>query len=282
MKNKRNIIAFILLLLPLLVAVGMSTWIILNESFLNPSYNPDPVIKKYFSGEESVVYDGDEHAPVTSVENLIEFGDLEFSYKPILDTTNNYISGKPKNAGVYDVKVSVKDLENSSTNVKFTIKPKEISISIDGENSFIYNRSNQTPLLKVTNGLIGEDKCNLSTNITSVNAGNYTLTKDNIILGNSNYTLSDTASFDYIINPKSITSSDITITGVPGFINLGTNLDKDGISIVDGDTQLTIDNDYVITEENLTALGTGYVIITGNGNYTGVIKKEIEVKESTL
>ena len=90
MKNKRNFIAFILLLLPLLVAVGMSTWIILNESLLTPSYNPDPVIKKYFSGEESVVYDGDEHAPVTSVENLIEFGDLEFSYKPILDTTTNY------------------------------------------------------------------------------------------------------------------------------------------------------------------------------------------------
>lgn len=282
MKNKRNIIAFILLLLPLVVAVGMSTWIILNESLLTPSYNPDPVIKKYFSGEESVIYDGNEHAPVSSVENLIEFGDLEFSYKPILDTTNNYISGKPKNAGVYDVKVSVKNLDNSSTNVKFTIEPKEISISIDGENSFIYNRTNQTPLLKVTDGLIANEICDLSTNITSVNVGNYTITKDNIILSNSNYTLSDSTSFNYIINPKSITSSDITIIGVPVFINLGTNLDKDNIRVMDGDIQLAIDTDYVITEENLTVLGTGYVNITGNGNYTGIIKKEIEVKQSTL
>lgn len=282
MKNKRNIIAFILLLLPLLVAVGMSTWIILNESLLTPSYNPDPVIKKYFSGEESVIYDGNEQAPVSSVENLIEFGDLEFSYKPILDTTNNYISGKPKNAGVYDVKVSVKNLDNSSTNVKFTIEPKEISISIDGENSFIYNRTNQTPLLKVTDGLVANEICDLSTNITSVNVGNYTITKDNIILSNANYTLSDSTSFNYIINPKSITSTDITITGVPGFINLGTNLDKDSISVMDGDIQLAINTDYVITEENLTVLGTGYVNITGNGNYTGIIKKEIEVKEVLL
>lgn len=282
MKNKRNIIAFILLLLPLVVAVGMSTWIILNESLLTPSYNPDPVIKKYFSGEESVIYDGNEQAPVSSVENLIEFGDLEFSYKPILDTTNNYISGKPKNAGVYDVKVSVKNLDNSSTNVKFTIEPKEISISIDGENSFIYNRTNQTPLLKVTDGLVANEICDLSTNITSVNVGNYTITKDNIILSNSNYTLSDSTSFNYIINPKSITSSDITITGVPGYINLGTNLDKDSIRVMDGDIQLAIDTDYVITEENLTVLGTGYVNITGNGNYTGIIKKEIEVKQTIL
>lgn len=284
MKNKRNIIAFILLLLPLLVAVGMSTWIILNESLLTPSYNPDPVIKKYFSGEESVIYDGNEQAPVSSVENLIEFGDLEFSYKPILDTTNNYISGKPKNAGVYDVKVSVKNLDNSSTNVKFTIEPKEISISIDGENPFIYNRTNQTPQLKIIDGLIGEDKCNLDVdkNFISVNAGNYTLTKDNIILSNSNYTLSDSTSFNYIINPKSITSTDITITGVPDFINLGTNLDKDNIRVMDGDIQLAIATDYVITEENLTVLGTGYVNITGNGNYTGIIKKEIKVKEVLL
>lgn len=282
MKNKRNIIAFILLLLPLLVAVGMSTWIILNESLLTPSYNPDRVIKKYFSGEESIIYDGNEHAPVSSVENLIEFGELEFSYKPILDTTNNYISGKPKNAGVYDVKVSVKNLDNSSTNVKFTIEPKEISISIDGENSFIYNRTNQTPLLKVTDGLVANEICDLSTNITSVNVGNYTITKDNIILSNSNYTLSDSTSFNYIINPKSITSTDITIIGVPGSINLGTNLDKDSIRVMDGDIQLAINTDYVITEENLTVLGTGYVNITGNGNYTGIIKKEIEVKKVLL
>lgn len=283
MKNKRNFIAFILLLLPLLVAVGMSTWIILNESLLTPSYNPDRVIKKYFSGEESIIYDGNEHAPVSSVENLIEFGDLEFSYKPILDTTNNYISGKPKNAGVYDVKVSVKNLDNSSTNVKFIITPKPISIEVYGETEFTFNKSKQAPSLRVVEGLIGDDECMLyvDDDYDSVDAGDYVLTKNNIKLSNSNYTLDGNPSFNYVIKQKNISDSNVIFEDL-------TNCNYDGsihepvvkakVKFNSNYYVLTANVDYTVDYADNVNEGTAKVTVTGKGNYKGtkVLTFEIE------
>lgn len=284
MKNKRNIIAFILLLLPLVVAVGMSTWIILNESFLNPSYKPDPVIKKYYDATETVTYNGLPQSPTSSATDLVGFGELEFLYRE--STSNNdsdYSNVPPVNAGTYDIKISVKELENSTKTVKLIINPKPISIEVYGEPEFTFNKSKQVPSLKVVEGLIGDDKCMLyvDDDYDSVDAGNYVLTKNNIKLSNSNYTLDGNPSFNYVIKQKNISDSNVIFEDL-------TNCNYDGSKhepVVKAKVNfnskyyvLTANVDYTVDYADNVNEGTATVIVTGKGNYIGtkILTFEIE------
>ena len=74
----------------------------------------------------------------------------------------------------------------------------------------------------------------------------------------------------YYINPKSITSADITVEAVPTQIFDGTNAVEPIVSIYDNGTLLTEDEDYTLSygDNNAEGINAGTVTITGIGGYT--------------
>ena len=281
MKNKRNIIAFILLLLPLVVAVGMSTWIILNESLLTPSYNPDPVIKKYFS-KENVTYNGSQQYPISSTSDLVDFDELNFEYKIFGELDKSYVKGKPTNAGHYVVRVTVIDLDNSAREIDFIIEPKPISIEVYDVHEFTFNNDDQYPSIRIIDGeLITGDTCEVKKTFESKNAGKYTLSNNDIILTNSNYTLGNNISCDYEIKPISISDTIITFNSIENCNFDGTpqtpNI-KAKANFKVGSCMLQLGYDYTVVYENNIKEGTeAKAIVTGNGNYKGTKTLTFEI-----
>ena len=147
-----------------------------------------------------------------------------------------------------------------------------------------YSGSAKTPTSTVTVPIPSGSTTTLTsgTNFTysysnNTNAGTATVT----ITGKGNYTGTKTANFT--INPKSISSSDITIS-------LGsTSVEYDGsaqtVSVtVKDETRnaiLSSTNDYSVSYSNNTNVGTATVTITGKGNYTGSVNKTFTITYKT-
>lgn len=283
MKNKRNIIAFILLLLPLLVAVGMSTWIILNESFLNPSYNPDPVIKKYFS-KEKVTYNGSPQSPTSSTSDLVDFGELKFEYRNFKPENDPFVEGKPTNAGHYVVRVTIIDLDNSAREIDFIIEPKPISIEVYGDQNFTFNNEIQRPSIKIIDGdLIEGDECKIVATNDSKKAGSYTIVKNDIQLLNSNYIVKEIVNPNYEISRFTLNES--------YFQNIS-NCKYDGskqepaikanISFSNGKIYSLKSSDYKVTYSNNINQGTATAEVTGIGNFTGTVTLNFTIEEGLI
>lgn len=128
MFKKKNLSIF-LLLLPLFIAIGFSTWIIVYEIVFIPEYveqtSPIEDISKYYDVEQSVTYNGYEQNPIPNSAGETALVDKNITYHHKLETENDYVLGSPINAGVYDVKITAKNPETNEDVgmcvVKFTI-----------------------------------------------------------------------------------------------------------------------------------------------------------------
>ncbi|MBR2891201.1 MAG: hypothetical protein IKC22_02335 [Bacilli bacterium] len=121
----KKILFTILACIPLLVFIGYSTWIIMYEVSITPSYFENE-FSNYFGVSQSTTYNGTEQAPVQISGEAIDTSLISYQYKK--ETESEYTDGKPVFAGVYDVIVTIKD--QGQCNVKYTINKKQIKLKI--------------------------------------------------------------------------------------------------------------------------------------------------------
>lgn len=129
MIKKSRILSLLLILIPLLVAIGFSSWIIIYEVIFSPTYSPNPV-SSMFPFTDSDVYNGYEQVPEPLNEKDVE--GYTISYQYILEGTDEPIDGKPIDAGVYDVIVTLTESDGDefgSCKIKYTIEPLKIKAS---------------------------------------------------------------------------------------------------------------------------------------------------------
>lgn len=147
--KKRRIIILFSILTPLIIAVGISTWVILNNSVFAPSYNPDSksLVMEAFDeilnedGSSNNIYNAEVQYPI-SRNDTITNENVEMYYREF-DTKNTYkkIEGNngPVDAGTYEILIKPFDSNYKNDVVKFTIdkatpKLKEgVSVSLSGK-----------------------------------------------------------------------------------------------------------------------------------------------------
>jgi hypothetical protein len=121
---KKNKIIFLLgILIPLLFTIGFSSWIIMYSFEFTPNYLNNPV-SDLFEFSSSTEYNGEEQVP-SPKNGIVISGDISYEYK--LTTETEFVSGKPINAGSYDIKIFISNSDiNGECRVKFTITKRKI------------------------------------------------------------------------------------------------------------------------------------------------------------
>ncbi len=125
--KKKSLLSIFFIVFPLLIAIGFSTWIIIYEVIITPSRVSTSPISDYFGITQETIYNSEEQVPTQQSGDPIDTSLITYQYKLKSDTNeNNYVEGKPIDAGVYDVKVIVENL--GECKVLFTIHPKKIRL----------------------------------------------------------------------------------------------------------------------------------------------------------
>lgn len=123
MKNRKKIIlVFISTIIPLLLVLGLATWIILDKTIFAPRYNSNSnsILYNAFDGQ-STDYSGSEQGP-TSIDPTIHNENVSFSYR-LSDSIGAYKKGLPTNVGTYDILVKDNNDVYIDDVIRFTINP---------------------------------------------------------------------------------------------------------------------------------------------------------------
>lgn len=121
---KKKILTLLLIIFPLLVTIGFSTWIIIYEFVFSPTYQENHLSEAYGFSQKTV-YNGNPQVPILREGYTIN-GDISYKYK--LSNQDSYTDGKPVNAGIYDVVITVTGEDAGQCQVQYTIEPKNIQL----------------------------------------------------------------------------------------------------------------------------------------------------------
>ncbi|MCR5819229.1 MAG: MBG domain-containing protein, partial [Prevotella sp.] len=211
-------------------------------------------------------YDGTEKKPTAIVKDGNQTLTTNVDYT--LTFENNI------NAGTGKVIATGKGNYAGTKTAEFTIVPAQLTEVVLENANFTYNKTKQIAKVKhVTAGTltvpaegyeVSGDK--------ATNVGNYTLT----VTGKGNFKGQATGQYSIVAADANL----FTLTlGETELTYDGT--EKKPIAIVkDGEQTLTIDIDYKLTYENNINAGTGKVIATGKGNYSGTKTAEFTIKKA--
>lgn len=124
--KKKKILTILVLMIPLLFTIGFSSWIIMYSFEFSPSYETNPV-SDLFNFSNTTTYNGEEQVPYPK-DGVTITGDITYQYK--LESESTFTTGKPINAGVYDIKITITNSTvNGTCQVKFTINKMKIKFS---------------------------------------------------------------------------------------------------------------------------------------------------------
>jgi len=199
-------------------------------------------------------YNGLAHTPVDSDVSVTLAG-----YTPTYSrtgVTNN------TNAGSATLTVTGTGNFGGTATGTFTILPKALTDGMLSIPAVVFNGSERTPVLTVTDHNIGGLTIGVDYNATltpHTNAGSNAVS----VTGAGNY--SGTASVNFVINPKPLTAEMLSISSVVFNDAAQTPV----LAVTDGDIGLARNVDYTVTLTPQTAVGTYPVTVTGMGNYTG-------------
>lgn len=185
------------------------------------------------------------------------------------DYTVSYSSNK--NAGTAAVTVTGRGNCTGSLAGSFRITAKSISnAAISGVKNKTYTGAAQTQNITVKDGTnplaAGTDYTVSYKNNT--NAGTATLT----VTGKGNYSGTKNATFK--ISAKSIAGADVS--GIQDAFYYGKAVTQT-VTVKAGTKTLAAGTDYRLSYKNNDSVGTATVIISGNGNYTGTVRKTFEI-----
>ena len=119
MVKKKSILMTILLLIPMLLAIGFSSWIIIYEVLIHPNYIEPSGLSKYFDNYQTTTYNGVVQFPTQTSGDTISSELLSYKYKLESETDDKYVQCSdtvgPKNAGTYSVLISKTENEITET-----------------------------------------------------------------------------------------------------------------------------------------------------------------------
>jgi len=260
------------------INVGTATVTITGQgNFTGTATTTFEIAKKPLTAEmvtldaETFVYTGSNIKPVVTVSD----GE---GANNIIKTTDYTITNEGgSQVGDYTVTVSSTNTGNYSGSItrKFSIVNKEAAtfdITL-GTTSFVYDGIAKTPSVNVTDGdaLLTENDYTVSY-ADNVNVGTATVT----VTGKGNYAGTKTATFQ--ITPKPMTSEMVTLSATSFVYNA--ILQKPTVSVSDG-TILTA-NDYTITNNGGTHVGTFQIVVDGKGNYSGQVSKSFDITQLSI
>lgn len=182
------VMALILLIVVTIATIAFSSWLITDEITEKPIYQPGTVAKYYLDNQKDI-YDGTSQAPTSP---LFAEGELSYQYRKSGDT--DYISGKPTNAGIYDIRVTIKE-NNERVDVGYQIKPKPFSndftVQVKGD-KFVHTGTAITPKITLMDGTT-----------TLIEGTDYTLDyENNIALGNAKIIITGIGNYEGTLNQE--------------------------------------------------------------------------------
>lgn len=184
-----NIVMTLILLIVVTIAtIAFSSWLITDEITEKPIYQPGTVAKYYLDNQKDI-YDGTSQAPTSP---LFAEGELSYQYRKSGDT--DYISGKPTNAGIYDIRVTIKE-NNEKVDVGYQIKPKpfnnDFTVQVKGD-KFVHTGTAITPKITLMDGTT-----------TLIEGTDYTLDyENNIALGNAKIIITGIGNYEGTLNQE--------------------------------------------------------------------------------
>lgn len=184
-----NIVMTLILLIVVTIAtIAFSSWLITDEITEKPIYQPGTVAKYYLDNKFNV-YNGTSQAPTSP---LFAEGELSYQYRKSGDT--DYISGKPTNAGIYDIRVTIKE-NNEKVDVGYQIKPKpfnnDFTVKVKGD-KFVHTGTAITPKITLMDGTT-----------TLIEGTDYTLDyENNIALGNAKIIITGIGNYEGTLNQE--------------------------------------------------------------------------------
>lgn len=128
MIKKSRLLTILLICIPLLIAIGFSSWIIIYEVIFSPSYHSNP-LSDIYGYSQTVTYNRAAQVP-QPLNNKIIDGDISYEYKLEGESEDKLVDGKPIDAGTYDVVITVTNGNDAGTcQVKFIIEPIKVRIA---------------------------------------------------------------------------------------------------------------------------------------------------------
>lgn len=182
------VMALILLIVVTIATIAFSSWLITDEITEKPIYQPGTVAKYYLDNQKDI-YDGTSQAPTSP---LFAEDELSYQYRKSGDT--DYISGKPTNAGIYDIRVTIKE-NNEKVDVGYQIKPKpfnnDFTVQVKGD-KFVHTGTAITPKITLMDGTT-----------TLIEGTDYTLNyENNIALGNATIIITGIGNYEGTLNQE--------------------------------------------------------------------------------
>ena len=185
--KKKTIILCLCYIIPLLLTIGLSSWIISNETKIDPQYNPNSLFYEYLNGQ-SVVYSGDQQGPSSLVIDLTA-DHISYKYRLTTETVSNYKSGFPTEVGDYYIYFSSNkdETEYESTDVLFKILKDNIELS-----SNVTVTYNQFTDQKYFTTAMNVNDIKLNATFRSVNSnetvsGNFVISDESLKVGTLEY-----------------------------------------------------------------------------------------------
>ena len=212
-------------------------------------------------------YDGQPHKPETVT---VKDGTLEMT----LGTDYTLINEGGTMTGTYNVTITGKGNYAGSASKSYSIVVNDgSSFTIEGISDCVYDGSEQQPKPIVKDGeTVLEEKYYTVAYMNNVNAGTAIVT----VSGTNGYSFIKSKAFE--ISPQTLTDGMMTLSAT-SFVYNG-SLQKPEVTMSDGGS-LTA-NDYVLSNEGGTNIGTYRVVATGQCNYTGTIEKTYTIGQFSL
>lgn len=298
--KKIKVFLIMVLIIPILVLIGFSTWIITNKLIIKPDIEVNKVLTEYLNSQEGT-YNGNVLLPNSDVIGVVNNGrntELTYYYKE-KNSSNDYIecvdsntSIGPINAGEYliQVKYTVNDTIYTIDNIAFKINKAiyDMSNITFNNTSKVYNRENQ---IIEYNGTLPKGVTVTYTGFGK-NVGEYTITAS--FSGDTrNYEAIPDKTAILTITPKDISECRIYFSNVDittennGFIFLSErtlSYIQSGLTIKDNEDILNESSEYTIDWNNCGVLpgSTNTANISGTGNYTGTSTITYKIEQPEL
>ena len=206
----------------------------------------------------------------------------DYTIEGYKDWQKQALNSTPVNAGTYYVTIKGKGNYTGTTDIQFTINRINLNnVTVTAISNQTYTGSYIEPAITATlNGVvINANEYGVAyTNNKNVSTANAPATVTLSANGYS-FTGGSTKTATFKIVAKALTAEMVTLSATTFSYN--GSLQKPTVTVKDGNTALTENTDYTLTNAGGTAAGTYNVIVAGKGNYSGSITKQFTISANT-
>ena len=221
---------------------------------------------------ESFTFNGENQKPTVTVKD----GETNL----VLDTDYTLTNEGGTSAGKYTVTVTGKGNYTGEVSKEYSITANTMEVTAEGYTGTYDGKAYGITVTAPEGATIkygtAEGTYDLTASPTYTNAGTYTVYYS---VSKTNYA-DVTGSKDVVINPKSI--ANVTVTLSAESFTFNGEKQKPTVTVKDGETDLTLDTDYTVSNEGGTNVGEYTVTITGKGNYSGEVNKKYNITAATM